>query len=160
MQVNRRYRFASDPEVEGLSAVSGLVVGRCVSPSLWFVPSHPLARVAAARCRAAGHEAAGRRGVVACGACWERAIRDDERFVVECDLPREVTVDPLYVDEVAVERACAGDVSVTLSRYEVWAAVARLQAQGLNVGEIAARLRRDKTVVRRILAGLAAGVAA
>lgn len=91
--------------------------------------------------------------------CWEQTVRDDERFAVECDLPREIRVDPLDVDEVAVERACAGE-PVTLSRFEVWAAVALLREQGLNAGQIAGRLRRDIAVVRRILAGLAAGVAA
>jgi hypothetical protein len=45
---------------------------------------------------------------VACGRCWERAIRDDERAVVLFGLPREIEPDPEYVDEVAVEQAVAG----------------------------------------------------
>jgi hypothetical protein len=58
-----------------------------------------------------------RRGLVggtACGACWERAIRDDERVVVEFGLSRDVEMDPLYVDEIAVEKALHGEpVSLT-----------------------------------------------
>ncbi len=46
--------------------------------------------------------------MVACGECWERAIRDDERAVVLFGLPREIEPDPEYVDVVAVERAVAG----------------------------------------------------
>jgi hypothetical protein len=45
---------------------------------------------------------------VACGECWERAIRDDERVVVLFGLPREIAPDPEYVDVVAVELAVAG----------------------------------------------------
>jgi hypothetical protein len=45
---------------------------------------------------------------VACGDCWERAIRDDERVVVLFGLPREIEPDPSYVDEVAVSHAVAG----------------------------------------------------
>jgi hypothetical protein len=45
---------------------------------------------------------------VACGECWERAIRDDERVVVLFGLPREIEPDPAYVDVVAVELAVAG----------------------------------------------------
>ena len=153
MQANRRYRFASDRGAGPCSSVS-------VSPSSWFRYSHPLAVLAAKRCRSAGHPSAGQRGVVACGSCWEQVIRADERFVSECGLPDEVTADVVGVDEIAVERACAGDRSVVLTRYEVWAAVAVLQGRGLSAGQIAARLHRETTTVRRVLAGLAAGAAA
>ena len=72
-------------------------------------PSHPLAEVAARHC----FEHTGQRGngvgKVACGACWERAIRDDERVVVEHDLPRDLVPDPTYVDEIAVDLACRGE---------------------------------------------------
>jgi hypothetical protein len=155
MQVDRRYVCASAGEAGVVSA--GSVEA---SPSSWFGPRHLLASVAAQRCLSAGHRFAGRRGVVACGACWERAIRDDERFASECGLPDLVGPDPGDVDEIAVERACSGDRSVSLTRHEVWAAVARLQRQGLDLGQIATRLHREATVVRRILAGLAAGAAA
>ena len=141
MQAKRSYRFAS-----------GQSERDPFSPATWFARSHPLAAVALERCVDAGHRAA-RPG--ACGACWEHVIRDDERFVVECGLPRELTVDPGYVDEIAVERACMGD-PVTLTRSEVWAAVERLRGRGLCGGQIARRLHRDGIVVRRILAALAA----
>ena len=101
--------------------------------------SHPLAAIAAAHCR--GHLGNGRRfglSQVACGACWERAIRDDERFVVEFRLPRENGLDASYVDEVAVERACGGE-RVRLSPVELVAAVERLPSfllqQGKQPGE-------------------------
>ncbi|MFL6144919.1 MAG: hypothetical protein ACJ72N_24020 [Labedaea sp.] len=56
-------------------------------------------------------------GGVGCGACWERAIRDDERAVVLFGLPREIEVDPSLVDEVAVELALRGE-SVSLRSVE------------------------------------------
>ena len=70
-------------------------------------PSHPLADVARRRCQGL-HQQRSAGAVVACGECWERAIRDDERAVVLFGLPREIEPDPGYVDEVAVERAVAG----------------------------------------------------
>src|SRR5262249_46507051 len=100
--------------------------------------SHPLAEVAAQHCRTAAH-AAGRLGMVACGVCWELAVRDDERFAVECGLPREIVADPSYVDQVAVHRACAGR-RVGLTAAERAEAVRRVYAQGLTRGQVAARL--------------------
>jgi hypothetical protein len=70
-------------------------------------PSHPVAEPARRRCRAL-HQARAARVAVACGECWERAIRDDERAVVLFGLPREIEPDPDYVDVVAVELAVAG----------------------------------------------------
>jgi hypothetical protein len=146
MQVKHSYRFAP-----------GRPLPNPLSPVTWFARPHPLAELAQERCAGSGHPLL-RLG--ACGACWEQVVRDDERFVVECGLPRELTVDPSDVDEVAVNRACTGE-AVRLTRYEVWAAVDGLRDRGLSTGQIAARLGRDDTVVRRILAGLAArGVAA
>lgn len=43
-----------------------------------FTNAHPLAKTARAVCDAAGHPTTGRVGPV-CGACWETAIRADER---------------------------------------------------------------------------------
>jgi hypothetical protein len=106
-----------------------------VAPYLGW--SHPLAEVAARHCRAAGHVA--RVGAVACGACWELAIRDDERFAVECDLPREIVPDPDYVDQVAVRQACRGE-RVRLTPVERAEAIRRLYAEGLSRGQIASRL--------------------
>lgn len=79
---------------------------------------HPVAGVAARHCEV--HLGASRKtmlGQVACGACWERALRDDERAVVEFGLPREVMPDLSYVDEIAVELACRGE-RVSLTRVE------------------------------------------
>jgi hypothetical protein len=70
-------------------------------------PSHPVAEPARRRCREL-HPRTAAAVAVACGECWERAIRDDERAVVLFGLPREIEPDPEYVDEVAVERAVAG----------------------------------------------------
>lgn len=68
---------------------------------------HPLAEVARRLCRQAGHG----RNSVACGRCWEVAIRADERAVVLFGLPAEPPVpDVSFVDPVAVERACRGEL--------------------------------------------------
>jgi hypothetical protein len=68
---------------------------------------HSIAEPARRRCREL-HPARAERVAVACGECWERAIRDDERVVVLFGLPREIQPDPDYVDEIAVEQAVAG----------------------------------------------------
>ncbi len=94
-----------------------------------FDPTHPLADVAAQHCR---HHLGPRRlvgGQVACGVCWELTIRDDERFAVEHDLPRELDVDPDYIDRVAVDQALAGQ-RVPLTRSER-AEVARRRATSI-----------------------------
>jgi len=44
-----------------------------------FTPRHPLAGRASQLCDARGHNLRRRVGNVACGQCWERAVRDDER---------------------------------------------------------------------------------
>lgn len=111
---------------------------------------HPLAAVAGRHCRE--HLGAGRfraLGQVACGACWERAIRDDERFAVEFDLPREIVADPDFVDEIAVERACRGE-RVTLTAVERAEAVRRLRAAG--VVSIRRLLRINTNTLRTLVA--------
>lgn len=70
-------------------------------------PTHPVAEPARRRCRAHHPKRAAAVGV-ACGECWEQAIRDDERAVILFGLPREIEPDPTYVDQVAVELAVAG----------------------------------------------------
>ena len=79
--------------------------------SLHLGQAHPLSEVAAGHCL--GH----RRplvGGVACGACWEHAIRDDERVVVEHELPSQLKGDADLIDPVAIARAIAGQpVSLT-----------------------------------------------
>lgn len=106
-----------------------------------FGPTHPLARVARRRCDRE-HALAGAAlvGGVACGTCWERTIRDDERVVVEFELPREVRADRALVDEIAVERACDGE-RVPLTRAERLAAAARLSDRGWTRSAVARLLR-------------------
>ncbi|WP_433215697.1 hypothetical protein ACQP00_06335 [Dactylosporangium sp. CS-047395] len=114
-------------------------VGHLTHPSsvfAYFDAGHVLAGVAARHCDE--HRPSSSR-MVACGACWERAIRDDERFAVECGLPREITPDPDYVDEIAVEQACRGE-RVELTYAEFSAAVVRLHWQGLTPSAISKRL--------------------
>ena len=63
--------------------------------------THPLAEIAAGHCT--GHLGSLRPagiGDVAGGACWERAIRDDERVAVEFGLPRQHATDPMHVDDL------------------------------------------------------------
>jgi len=102
--------------------------------------SHPLAEVAAGHCRTHGTRAGTGIGGVACGACWERAIRDDEQVAIEHGLPRELTPDPGYVDQVALAQACAGK-RVRLTDAERAEAAERLYARGLTRVQVARRLR-------------------
>jgi hypothetical protein len=107
----------------------------------YFGTSHPLAEVAERHCQDHRAELI---GDVACGACWELAIRDDERVVVEYGLPREVEPDPDYIDEIAVELACGGE-RVSLTRAERVEAVRRLHAKRFTTWQIMARLRISYT---------------
>jgi hypothetical protein len=104
--------------------------------------AHPLAGVARWWCER--HLGSARRvlgvGEVACGACWERAIRDDELFAVAFGLPREVEADHSHVDGIAVSLACEGR-HVSLTPVERAEAVRRLAAAGLSPNAIARRLR-------------------
>lgn len=87
---------------------------------------------------------------MACGACWERVIRDDERCAVLYGLPRAIEVDPAYVDEIAVERACAGERQ-RLTPSERAAAVRLLADRGYKAPRIARRLRLETAQVRALL---------
>jgi hypothetical protein len=98
-------------------------------------PTHPVAEPARRRCREL-HPQRAAGAVVACGECWERAIRDDERAVVLFGLPREIEPDPDYVDEVAVELAVAGHRS-RLTPMEEAKAVAVLLRRGWSDTRIA-----------------------
>ena len=118
--------------------------------------SHPLARVANRHCRA--HNAhglsgwAGGIGSVACGTCWEQAIRDDERVVIEYGLSRHQGPDIDVVDEIAIERACRGE-QVRLTRVERSIAAVQLRdSDGLSDYQIARRLHTNSEVVRQALA--------
>jgi hypothetical protein len=120
---------------------------------------HPVADVARSRCLALHGPAYGRVGGTACGACWERVIRDDERFAVLFGLPRVLDVDPDYVDVVAVERACAGERQ-KLTPAERIAAVRRLADRGYSATRIARRLRMPGNRVRALLLAEASRLAA
>ena len=113
-------------------------------------PSHPLARVAGERCTHLTPQVGG----VACGECWESAIRDDERFVVENDLPREVGEQDEGVDEVAIERAVAGE-STSLTRQEQRIAIAALLRYGKTPAYISRVLRMNHSAVLREVQNLA-----
>ena len=107
-------------------------------------PSHPLARIAGERCTHLTPQVGG----VACGECWESAIRDDERFVVENDLPREVGDQDDGVDEVAVERALAGE-PIYLTHQEQRIAIVVLLRHGKTPAYISRVLRMNHSTVMR-----------
>jgi hypothetical protein len=58
-----------------------------------------------------------------------------------------------YVDTVAVERACAGDRSISLTRTEVAAAIAHLHGKGMRFREIGMRLGISDRTAWRIVSG-------
>lgn len=119
------------------------------TPTFYLTALHPLAPVAADRC--ASHTGP-LIGGVACGRCWETAIRDDERFAIENSLPREIASDPLLIDHVAVERAIRGE-RVGLTPAERASAIVALRSKGTTLAEIARLLRAShQTVWREIQA--------
>ena len=120
---------------------------------LHLAAEHPLAGVAAQHCT---EHAAPLVGGVACGSCWERAIRDDERFVVESDLERETVAEPDLVDVIAVERACAGE-RIPLTDAELSAAIRRLRRAGWSKNAIAERLDAPERIVVREAAAVHRG---
>jgi hypothetical protein len=121
----------------------------------YFGERHPLASVARCRCRSEHPRLTRRLGDIACGPCWEHAIRADERVVVELGLPAVLVADPDLVDEVAVERACRGE-SVRLTPAERRAAFARLLAEGMTPTQAGERLGMSGSAVSAVLAELAA----
>lgn len=112
-------------------------------------PAHPLARVAGDQCRSEHGRSAALNGLgrVACGRCWESAIRRDERVVMAFGLDRDEVGDPDYLDQIAVSLACAGE-PVRLTRAERRAARLQLAAAGLGPTEIGRRLSRRGTAAR------------
>jgi hypothetical protein len=107
--------------------------------------THPLARVATGHCQDHSEPLL---GGVACGRCWERAIRDDEHFATQNELPRELLTDPDLIDEIAVSRAVAGH-RVTLTIPERCLAIGQLYEAGASTTEISRTLRADHTSIRR-----------
>lgn len=109
--------------------------------------THPVASAARRLCRAAGHQVRN----VACGPCWEAAIRADEAFVIECGITAADEVpDPTYVDWVAVERAMSGE-PVRLTEREREAVAPYLLAWGKSRTEVGRCLRLSGESLRRIL---------
>lgn len=88
---------------------------------------HPLAPVAARNCAKHNHTPVLLVGGVACRSCWDLAIVTDLEFALEFGLPIEPTTDPLYVDEIAVEKATRGE-PVELTRLERRVVRQRLRA--------------------------------
>lgn len=110
-----------------------------------FTSTHPVAARARELCT---HEDTHQfLGNVACGPCWEAAIRADERNGYD-------------VDDAAIHLALSGDRSVRLNPREMHEAILRLLAKGdLSAGEIAKHLgttsrqvERTKTIHRNGLA--------
>ncbi|OLL69915.1 hypothetical protein Ae168Ps1_6342c [Pseudonocardia sp. Ae168_Ps1] len=72
------------------------------------------------------------RGGTACGPCWEHAIRNDERFVIEAELTiADQPPDPGYVDEVAVRRTLDGEV-LPLGANELDEVIRRMHREGAS----------------------------
>jgi hypothetical protein len=114
--------------------------------SLHLSSTHPLAAVAAAHCT--GHHAP-LIGGTACGVCWERAIRDDERVVVEFELDRDPEPEPAdLIDEIAVQRACAGE-RLALTDAELAVAIRALRAAGWSKSAIVDQLGANERTVER-----------
>lgn len=100
-----------------------------------FTAAHPLANTARGICTHDGRRMVGQ---VACGPCWERAIRAD---ALGQNLAPEV-------DEAAITRAMSGDpAALTLAELDV--AVARMTDEGLSASQIAARLHVTGRTVER-----------
>ncbi|QYN41085.1 hypothetical protein K1T35_47950 (plasmid) [Pseudonocardia sp. DSM 110487] len=57
---------------------------------------HPVAAVAQRLCEDTSHTV--QLGTVACGDCWEQAIRTDQQVVLEFELPADHDADPLSYD--------------------------------------------------------------
>lgn len=89
-------------------------------------------------------------GGVACGLCWEQAIRDDARFALENGLPAELLADPFLVDEVAITRAVQGH-SVNLTPHERSIAARQLRSAGATMAEIGHLLAVGQSTVLRYL---------
>ncbi len=83
----------------------------------YFDSQHPLAEVAAGHCRQHSTDRPLVGGRIACGSCWELTIRDDEKFAIEHELPRELDTEPEYIDHVAVQQTLNGQ-KVPLTRNE------------------------------------------
>ena len=119
-----------------------------MTAAAWFTKTHPLAGVARHRCITLHGTPPW--WAVACGQCWEHAVRTDATVAALEDLPADLVTDPDLIDEVAVDRACAGH-PVHLTDAETLVAVLRLRAEGLTLQMVADRLGRGWHTVYRTL---------
>lgn len=94
----------------------------------WFGETHPLACAARALC---GHRGRPKVGAVACGPCWEQAIREDMGKTVA--IPH--TLDP--ADDSAIERILGGDWKLRCSSTDKTEVCRRWHAQGHPLAELA-----------------------
>lgn len=103
-----------------------------------FDPTHPLyAKVAGC-----AHESRIHYGNVACGPCWEAAIRADA-------LGQDVGLDEGDFDWVAVERFLGGDRSISLTHVMRRQVVRRLHGEGRSDSDIAGLIGCDERQVLR-----------
>ncbi|MFR9806455.1 hypothetical protein ACL02T_29825 [Pseudonocardia sp. RS010] len=122
---------------------------RAVRVALSLLPAgHPVAPVARQSCREFGHQTL-HTDAVACGRCWEHAIRADERVVVEFGLTaKDERPDPGYIDVVAVERVIEGEY-LPLGSNERDEVIRRMRAQGCGPWTISDRLGESTRTVRQ-----------
>lgn len=120
-----------------------------------FSTAHQLAPVASKLCqRKHAVPLSALTGGVACGSCWEEAIRADERVAVEFSLP-SLAGDHTVIDEVAIKRAIAGERTLTgqrqlLTRPEKIQAIALMADSGRTPYEVAIRLRMSTAEVIKL----------
>lgn len=93
----------------------------------YFSDAHPLAKSARALC---DHRGVPKVGAVACGPCWEQAIRDD--------MGATPTVAPLVavVDEAAIEAVLAGEWKTKCTPTEKTEVCRRWHAQGKSLNDL------------------------
>jgi ParB family chromosome partitioning protein len=93
----------------------------------YFSDAHPLAKAARALC---GHRGVPKVGAIACGPCWEQAIRDD--------MGATPTVAPLVavIDESAVEAVLAGEWKTKCTPTEKTEVCRRWHAQGKSLNDL------------------------
>jgi len=126
---------ATDLAKQVRASRSGSTGTRSASRSSWFARTHRIANAIAC-----DHgEARILVGGLACGQCWEDAIRADERG--------ELEIPPAH-DEAVVERVLSGE-RIPLRRHDRLECVRRLVAQRLSDGDIAMRINStDRQVIR------------
>ncbi|GAB3646045.1 hypothetical protein GCM10028833_07250 [Glycomyces tarimensis] len=111
-----------------------------------FDGSHPVASAAARLCRTEhGHSPSWED--VACPQCWESALLADKEAAVGAGLDGECPADPELVDEVAVERAVAGEaIELTVAEWQE-AKRALMQRHQVCVRHARFLLARNVTVI-------------